>query len=83
MGDTQSKFAYLRRLAPTERKVKQRNFENRMGLAPGTLSEEFGTLPKRETSAPVEPKAKATPKAKAKTTKKKTTKKKTTKKKTD
>tara|TARA_R100000322_G_scaffold166810_1_gene133799 strand:- start:870 stop:1121 length:252 start_codon:yes stop_codon:yes gene_type:complete len=83
MGDLQSKFAYLRRLAPADRKIKQRNFENRLGLAPGTLSDEFLTTPKSAVrdAAPVEPKPKA--KAKKKTTKKRTTKKKATKKKAD
>jgi hypothetical protein len=83
MGDLKSKFAYLRRLAPAERKIKQRNFENRLGLAPGSLSDEFLTAPKPAVAeaAPVEPKPKA--KAKKKTTKKKTTKKKATKKKAD
>ena len=80
MGDLQSKFAYLKRLAPAERKIKQRDFENRMGLAPGTLSEEFGTGKKTTPQvAPAKPKAKA----KKKTTKKKPAKKKATKKKTD
>jgi len=61
-------------------KIKQRNFENRLGLAPGTLSEEFATGKKTtpDVVAPVKPKPKA--KAKPKTTKaaakKKTTKKK-------
>ena len=80
MGDLQSKFAYLRRLGPAERKIKQRDFENRMGLAPGTLSEEFGTGKKPSPQvAPAKPKAKAKPKpksTKATTKKKKTTKKK-------
>ena len=81
MGDLQSKFAYLKRLAPAERKIKQRDFENRMGLAPGTLSEEFGTGKKAapKPQAPAAPK----PKAKKKTTKKKPAKKKATKKKAD
>ncbi len=85
MGDLKSKFAYLRRLAPAERKIKQRNFENRLGLAPGSLSDEFLTAPKPAVAeaAPVEPKPKPKAKAKKKTTKKKTTKKKATKKKAD
>lgn len=86
MGDLQTKIAYLRRLAPADRKIKQRDFENRLGLAPGTLSEEFGTVPTTSTPAPAKPKAKAKPKAakaKPKTTKATTKKKKTTKKKSE
>ena len=76
MGDTQSKIEYLKRLAPAERKIKQRNFEARMGLEPGALSEAFLTTPKKDRVVKVEPEAPVKPKAKAKPRKKKTTKKK-------
>ena len=78
MGDLQTKFAYLRRLGPAERKIKQRDFENRMGLAPGTLSDEFLTNPRvqAEVASPVKPKPKPKAKAKAKPRKKRTPKKK-------
>ena len=82
MGDTQSKIEYLKRLAPAERKIKQRNFEARMGLEPGALSEAFLTVPKKDRVVKFEPEQAAKPKpitkakAKAKPKKKKAPKKK-------